>query len=223
VDARHRNNICKLLFEEFRDKQLIITTHDEIWYEQLCASQRAYGLDGTFVNLTIINWSVEGGLVIRPYKLRWDVIQEKVANGDKTGAGSDGRTYLEWLLKRICEITNAPVPVNNWQSGMVADLINPPRRRIEELVKDEPFRNRVSVAFTELERTKILGNILSHDNELAGGVLIDEVKSFCECVYQLHQLFLCPNCGCFINYYRDLNILRCSNGKCNSPFEVKTK
>jgi recombinational DNA repair ATPase RecF len=37
VDAKHRENICKLLFEEFRDQQLIITTQDEVWYEQLRA------------------------------------------------------------------------------------------------------------------------------------------------------------------------------------------
>ncbi|GAH88873.1 unnamed protein product, partial [marine sediment metagenome] len=35
VDAKHRENICKLLFEEFRDQQIIITTQDGVWYEQL--------------------------------------------------------------------------------------------------------------------------------------------------------------------------------------------
>jgi len=38
VDARHRENICKLLHQEFEDRQLILTTHDGVWYEQLCAA-----------------------------------------------------------------------------------------------------------------------------------------------------------------------------------------
>jgi len=46
VDAKHRENICKLLLEEFKDKQLIITTHDGVWYKQLHDFQRAYGIDG---------------------------------------------------------------------------------------------------------------------------------------------------------------------------------
>ena len=35
VDSKHRNHICKLLIEEFQEKQMIVTTHDNLWYEQL--------------------------------------------------------------------------------------------------------------------------------------------------------------------------------------------
>ena len=36
IDASHRVRICKLLYEYFKDKQLIITTHDSIWYDRAC-------------------------------------------------------------------------------------------------------------------------------------------------------------------------------------------
>ena len=223
VDARHRENICKLLLNEFRDKQLIITTHDAMWYEQLRASQRAYGMDGKFKNLSIVSWSIDAGPTIRPYKHRWERIQERVASGDKIGAGNGGRQYLEWLLKQICDVTNVSVPVKNWQRGMVSDLLPHAEKRIETLVKDEPYKKKVSLAFTALKRTTILGNFLSHDNPLADSVSIEEVKSFCNCVHELHKVFLCPKCGHFINYYPDLEILRCSNPRCKDPIEVKTK
>jgi len=194
-----------------------------VWYEQLRASQRAYGMDGNFKNLSIVDWNVDIGPTIMPYKPRWERIQEKIVLGDKPGAGNGGRQYLEWLLKQICDITNAPVPVKNWQKGMVSDLLPHTKKRIETLVKDEPYKKKVSLAFTELERTTILGNLLSHDNPLADSLSIEEVKSFCDCVHELHEVFLCPSCGCFINYYRDLKILRCSNASCQNPVEVKTK
>jgi len=223
VDAGHRENICKLLLEEFGDKQLIITTHDEIWYEQLCASQRAYEMENNFERLNIVDWNVDTGPKIRQYKPRWERIQEKIAGGDKTGAGNDGRQYLEWLLKRICVITNAQVPVNNWERGMVGDILNHARKRIETLVIDDSYKNRVSLAFTELARTTIYGNILSHDTPLAEGLSLAEAKSFCDCVHNLHVAFLCPNCGQLIDYHPDLKILRCSNTRCRKPIEVKTK
>ena len=223
VDARHRENICKLLFTEFEDKQLIITTSDGWWYEQLRTSQRAYGMDGNFKNLSIVDWNIDAGPIIRPYKPRWERIQEKIASGDKRGAGNEGRQYLEWLLKQICDVTNTPVPVKNWQRGMVGDLLPHAKKRIETLVKDEPYKEKVSLAFTEMETTTILGNLLSHDNLLIDSVSIEEVRSFCNCVHELHGVFLCPNCGHFINYYRDLKILRCSNPRCEEPIEVKTK
>jgi wobble nucleotide-excising tRNase len=223
VDARHRENICKLLLNEFGDKQLIITTHDAMWYKQLRAAQRAYGVDGNFENLSIVDWNVDTGPIIMPYKHRWERIQERIASGDKISAGNGGRQYLEWLLKQTCDVTNAPVPVKNWQRGMVGDLLPHAKKRIDTLVKDEPYKRKVSLAFTELERTTILGNLLSHDNPLVDSVSIEEVKSFCNCVHELHGVFLCPNCGHLINYYPDLKILRCSNQRCENPIEVETK
>ena len=105
---------------------------------------------------------------------------------------------------------------------MVGDLLPHAKKRIETLVKDEPYKRKVSVAFTELEGTIILGNLLSHDNLLIDSVSIEEVKSFCSCVHELHGVFLCPDCQHFVNYYCDLKILRCSSPSCQNPIELKT-
>ena len=224
IDAQHRKNICKLLFEEFNDNQLIITTHDEVWYEQLRAFQHTYRMEGNFKNLTIVGWNVDTGPIIRPYKPRWERIQEKIAQGDKLGAGNEGRQYLEWILEKICNVTNAPVPVNNWEGRMVSDLLPHVKKRIGDLIKDdEPLKTTILDKFKNLESTTIMGNILSHNNILAGKVSIEEVRGFCDSVHELHGVFLCLECGHFINYYRDLKILRCSNPKCKDPIEVKTK
>jgi recombinational DNA repair ATPase RecF len=223
IDTKHRENICKLLLKEFGDKQLIITTHDSVWYEQLCASQRAYGMGGNFKNMSIVDWNVDTGPKMSSYKPRWDRIQEKLNAGDKRGAGNEGRQYVEWLLKQICITTNAPVPIRNWQSGMVADLLPHAKKRVASLVKDESYKEKVSDAFTELERTTILGNLLSHDNPLIDEVSVPEVKEFCNRVHELHGVFLCPSCGYFVGYFQDLNILRCRNERCENPIEIKTK
>jgi ABC-type lipoprotein export system ATPase subunit len=223
VDAKHRENICKLLLEEFRNKQLIITTHDGVWYKQLRASQRAYGIEGNFKNLVITNWHVESGPTIRPYKIQWERIQEKIDSGDKTGAGNEGRHYLEWILERICETTQAPVPFKSFGGYEVGELLIPAKKRLDSLIKEDAFKAKISKAFQYLESTIIMGNILSHNNILAEEVSIKEVNSFCESVHNLHNVFLCPSCGHFIGYYRDLKIIRCSNSRCKNPIEVKTK
>ncbi|HJH26172.1 MAG TPA: hypothetical protein C5S37_05195 [Methanophagales archaeon] len=223
VDAKHRENICKLLLEEFRNKQLIITTHDGVWYEQLRASQRAYGMDGDFKNLVITNWNVESGPTIRPYRIRWERIQEKIDSGDKTGAGNEGRQYLEWILEKICEVTQASGPIRSSGRYEVGELLIAAKKRLEDMIPDDGFKVEVSKAFQYLESTIIMGNLLSHNNILAEEVSIEEVNSFCKSVQKLHDVFLCPNCGHFIGYYRDLKIVRCSNASCKNPIEVKTK
>jgi len=224
IDARHRENICRLLHRKFGDKQLIITTHDGVWYEQLRASQRAYGVNGNFKNLIIVDWNVDTGPIIRPYKPRWEIIQEKIVSGDKKGAGNEGRQYLEWCIEKICEITQAQAPFKISGRYEVWDLLIPAKKRIGDLIKDgESFKTIILEKFMDLEATIIMGNLLSHHNPLAEDVSIEEVKSFCDRVHELHQVFLCPTCGHFINYFRDLKILRCSNPKCGVPVEVKTR
>jgi len=223
IDAGHREYICRLLFEEFGDKQLIITTHDGVWYEQLCANQRAYRIDGIFNNLIITGWDVDRGPTIHPYKQRWEKIQEKITAGDKTGAGGDGREYLEWVLKMICKITNAPVPVNNWNSGMVGDLLPHVKKRMESLIRGEEFKAKILESFQSLGSTIIMGNLLSHDNIMIEEVSIEEVNRFCNSVHNLHSVFLCPDCNHFVAHYSDLKRLICSNGSCCMPIQVRTR
>lgn len=223
IDARHRENICKLLFEEFIDNQLIITTHDGVWYEQLCANQRAFGIEGDFKNFKILNWDKDSGPKIRPYKTRWETIKGKIDNGDKTGAGNDGRQYLEWLLEEI--VYNILVPVVPKRVGgfNVVDLLNPTKRRLSELLTEGEFEDRVSNSFQILESTGIMGNLLSHNNILAANVSLDEVRRFCDSVHNLHRNFLCPECRNFLTYIQKLKILRCSGRNCKNPFEIKLK
>lgn len=222
IDARHRGNICRLLLEEFQEKQLVITTHDEVWYEQLCASQRAYGVEGNFKNLMIVDWNVDTGPVIRPYKVRWERIQEKIAGGDKTGAGNEGRQYLEWVLEKICQVTVAFVPFKSPPRYEVGELLTSAKKRLDDLINDDVFEARTSQAFQDLTQTVIMGNLLSHNSILADKVSIDEAHSFCKAVRELHNVFLCPGCGHLMDYYRQLKRLRCSNPRCNNPTEVKT-
>ncbi len=106
---------------------------------------------------------------------------------------------------------------------MVSGILPHAKKRLKRLIKEDEFKAKIYKAFQDLETTLIMGNLLSHNNMLAGKVSIEEVNRFCESVHNLHNTFLCPNCGNFIGYYRDLKIIRCSNPRCENPVEVKTK
>lgn len=223
VDAQHRTKICKLLFTEFMDYQLVITTHDNFWYEQIISFQRAHNLDNKFVNLRITKWTVEEGPTIKPYKPRWEKIQEKIDDADKSGAGNEGRKYLEWVLETICTITEAPVPFKMSGKYEIGDLLPPAKKRLNKIINDDTIKKEFEELFKELETSIILGNILSHNNPLAGEVSISDVKKFCEDVHNIHEKIICPKCKKTIKMYRDLSILRCPNGRCEEPLEIKIK
>ncbi len=223
IDSRHRENVCNLLFDEFGDKQFIITTHDKIWFEQIQAAQRAYQIGSKFENLEIIGWNIKEGPSIKPYKPRWDQIKEKIKNGDKNCAGNDGRRYLEWLLENICVNCKTSVMINPSGRFMVNDLLDPAKVRLTKLIQDQEFKDKISQAFEKLEQTRIVGNLTSHENLMAGNISIDEVERFCNSVNEIHELMLCEKCKTPLRYYQELKILRCSNQKCSNPTEIKAK
>lgn len=221
VDVGHRENICKLLIEEFRDKQLIITTHENLWYEQLRNHHRAAKVEGNFNYLTAERWEVDAGPTIRPYRPRWERMLEKLANNDKS-VGNEGRIYMEWVLEAICDSLEAQVVFRNSREWDIGELLSAAKNRAEHLINDVGYRETVLKAFQELANTIIYGNIISHNNPLAEKLTITEIGSFCNAVHNLYCTFLCPNCGSMLRHFRGLKIIRCSNPKCDKPFEVRT-
>jgi hypothetical protein len=223
IDAGHRENICHLLQSEFVDKQMIITTHDAVWYEQLRAYARAHGTAGYFKFITFTRWDVHAGPVITPYKDRWTRIQERILAGD-TNVANEGRIYLEWVLSLICEGCKAQVPYKGTEPNYeIGELLPSAKSRIQVLLVDKSYKDEITKAFEDLESTIIYGNILSHNNPLATSVTIGEVEMFCGAVHTLHGKFLCPQCGAPVRYFHELKIMRCSNTNCPTPFECKTK
>ncbi|AKB85996.1 AAA family ATPase [Methanococcoides methylutens] len=223
IDSHHRKKICELLHNQFNDYQLIITTHDQIWYEQLRATQRAYGSAGSWKNITLDNWSLENGPIINQHKPKWEKIQEKLSNYDKEGAGSASRYYLEWILKEASNNTETNVKYKHSGLYTVGELFTPLKNRMNKLLLNGEFKDSYSKVILKLESTSFMGNLLSHDNPYAGNFSQSEVKDFCESVHLLHEIFQCPECGNFIKYYPDLKQLRCPNPKCETPFEEATK
>jgi hypothetical protein len=65
VDAVHKARIARLLFEEFGDRQLMITTHDGRWFNEIRRIQSDLGVDGVR-NLVIESWSLDEGPSLRP-------------------------------------------------------------------------------------------------------------------------------------------------------------
>ena len=100
IDSGHRQRVCDLLLSEYSGYQMVITTHDAIWYREFAAAQRALGHDGAFLNLEIASWSLEAGPCIDKFLPRIELIERRIQANDKTGAGNEARQYLEWLLKQ---------------------------------------------------------------------------------------------------------------------------
>jgi len=222
IDANHRNKIAELLLKEFKDYQLVITTHDGIWYDQLFNFQRALNVQGNFVNMEITHWDVSTGPRIHPYKPKWERIIDKLENNDKIGAGNGCRIYLEWLLKEVCEQLNAHITFKRSGLYNIMELFDSIEKRIKNKLKDGDLRRELLSKLETLRATTFMGNMLSHDNLEIENLSIKEVRDFCEAVHNLHDAFICPVCRTFLKYFSDSKIVRCSDLRCDNPKKGET-
>lgn len=216
IDASHRNRIAELLYTEFPDNQFLITTHDNIWFEELCSAQHAFNVGSKFKNIRIIRWSREEGPVLDKYKTRWEDIEDKLQTGDKQGAGNAGRICLEWILDEMTINLIVPVPRKRGRF-VVGDFYDPLKSRVKKLLPDRYAANKR--IFQKLEANKIFGNLLSHHNPDFQNISINEIRDFISSVKSLYDLFYCENCGEFIRYFQDAKIVKCKRG--DKKWEVK--
>ena len=223
LDSGHRHRLAELLIKEFSEKQLVVTTLDNIWYEQLRAAERVHKRENEFKHIEIVGWDLETGPRILDYKPAWESIDKKLNSGDKFGAGNQGRSYLEWILKNLYEQMELEVRYKMPPLYQVGELLPPAKSKILKMIADDPFEKRVNDSFLELEGTSMMPNLLSHDNPRAEELAIGEVRIFCDAVRNLHLTFSCPACGSFLRYFRALGLIKCSNEECEGFLRIKVR
>ncbi|MEK7873878.1 MAG: hypothetical protein AAB502_08500, partial [Chloroflexota bacterium] len=162
----------------------------------------------------------DAGPVLEAYRPRWEQIEKKLADADKTGAANDTRQSLEWLLKDICASTLAPVPFRRDGRYTVAELIGPARQRLAKLLSSKP--TEVHTIFAEIEAASTPGNLLSHDNPDSLSLSVDEIRRFYASVKALFDWFSCPSCHEAPSYLQQAKVLRRMNPHCKKPLEWKT-
>jgi hypothetical protein len=65
VDIQHKRRVADLLFEEFGDRQLFVTTHDARWFNELRRAQEETGHSSDTTNIAIEGWTLEEGPRLR--------------------------------------------------------------------------------------------------------------------------------------------------------------
>lgn len=212
VDIPHKEKIARLLFEKFPQKQFIITTHDRLWYKQVINMENIYNLRNNFENCEIIRWDVENGPELSTYKPSWDKIQMSLDNNDLNCASNESRRYLEYNLQKICEVNEVKLRMGGMYT--VAEMKDPAIKKIRKTTKKTTFKNYYEEIFDELDKTVIMGNLLSHNNEESENCSINEVRSFCEAVNNLKNSIVCEKCGGYLRFENTSKKILCSEEKC---------
>ncbi|MGQ4875699.1 MAG: AAA family ATPase [Promethearchaeia archaeon] len=226
IDANHREKLAKLLLTEFPEHQLIITTHDGLWFKQLIENLKALKLEHKWEILSIIDWDLSHGPEFSDYKDLWEKIQDYYKRGDSDVAGILTRRYLEWVLKKICLALKAEIEYKSDPKYTVKELFDSAYKRVNKLCKrivdNEDFKNNLKEKFENLKSWTYLGNLLAHENPEIELISTNEIKNFSNLVHELFLCITCSECGNLLKYNREFSEIRCSKKKCkNLPVKLK--
>ena len=193
VDAEHRERIAKMLAKYFSDHQIVITTHDPVFYQKL---RNSFG--GTNCTYLRINsWNIKTGPILGDPLTDLDNILEKSKYeklSQETLGGVCGR-FMEYLCKELSESLMVNLIARFRTNHTINDLWPPLSTKLR---KCKPFPNEI---IEKIDNNLWVRNTCSaHYNEPDVPATINEVQELAGALGQLYQLTYCsnPECNNFI-------------------------
>ena len=106
VDNGHRRLVADLLSTQFDSRQLILTTHDRTWMQQLRTEEVVRQRNV----IELQNWALETGPHVRGVMDTWDDIGADLEAGDVRSAAPKLRRSAEEFFSEVCGRLAARVP-----------------------------------------------------------------------------------------------------------------
>lgn len=241
VDHDHRLAIARMLADEFAEQyQLVITTHDELWAEQLTSQGALRGGH----QLWLREWSLDGGVTESRQGIdvtdQWETVREAMDADEMERAAHELRYATERMLQQACLSLDAKVEYDPRQRHTLSDFKDAVCRRLDTLTgraKDnldlhDEEEEEVWERADELDDAygRILDDVgqhLQHVNRRVhwtpGKWLTLRPHEFQE-VFEAHreayELLYCQECGSSIRYEQfdeEYHELRCN---CRAHYDI---
>lgn len=209
VDAGHRLRVAQLLAREFASYQIIITTHDRLWAEQLHSVLR----DSRLIPLK--TWSLEQGADYRKNVVSdWEYYESQAREGRPQDAVAGAGRNLEKFLYQMRGNLRLAVPARPNGDYTIGDMFPPFLSWVKghsiERADRRTFRHELNGVLDELEHVWRLRNWAgAHFNEWAMTLAAPEAISFLNLIRQLVECFECPVCQNLVVYNHSASALIC--------------
>jgi len=191
ADREHRHRVADLLLEEFSEFQLILTTHDERWFNIFQDKAAARGDQKDWRFQRIANWSIETGPEGAAYEGTWEYIHSNLDEDSYRELGGSLRLVLEDFMKRVAERIRLEVKYRisgEYTAGdfQIAGLVKKLRERLVSAAPGDEAA--IKKALSQVFGDDDLVNFLSHDNPGRLEVTLQQVKDFVEGLCELTKL-----------------------------------
>jgi DNA repair exonuclease SbcCD ATPase subunit len=215
-DANHRRTLARLLRSEFPDMQVLLLTHDDLWFSHLKLDLPKKD----WIFQEIGQWSYEKGIQLIPFSpmsLR-DEIRWLLDNNRIDSAANKTRILIEASMKDLCvQLGVKELPF----------LIGPEndRREPSELIdaltshlnSHKALPKSMVAQLADIKSDQLLTNIGSHHRTLeTTGLKRGDIDLILKDLDAYNNLFICKDCKTQVSYKysaRSTKIKQCKCGK----------
>ena len=119
VDSQHRKEFCNLLKAQFPNTQFVITTHDQLWAQQMISS----GLVQRKNTVSFYGWTIETGPIVCAESDIWDKIDADLKENKVPDAAAKLRRHLEFVSRELAGEIVAHPPFRPDGDNDLGDLL----------------------------------------------------------------------------------------------------
>ena len=212
-DRDHRGRLAELLVSQFGDKQLIVLTHDEQFYDRISR------LAPSWIGEQFTSWSYSDGPRTRRYTGERFLTEagEELSVGNRVGAAQKGRRALEEFLQEACEELEALLPFRRGRRNdqrMADEVMKGLRRALRDRAKS--LYQQMSPFLLQLEADlQAALNVESHASQ--GATSSVEIKDALTRVGDLQRRFTCDSCKTRVWHRGTAEASQCKCGQMTFP------
>jgi len=197
VDIHHVVRLSELLLREFSDYQILLTTHDRIWFEHLRDIQARCRVANNFVNKIIHKWTIEEGPDIREPEDERQDLDRLISEGSGQDVAVMAGRLLEHILQEMRYSLRLSVQAKRGELYEIGDLWPPFYAAVKKNYPTLYARARLTLDSLDV-RWPVRNWIGAHRNDWARNVPRNTAVEFAGAVAGLFDLVFSTSCRRFV-------------------------
>ncbi|MCH7922026.1 MAG: AAA family ATPase [Nitrospinae bacterium] len=197
IDTAHAIRVSELLLSEFKDYQILITTHDRIWYEHLRDIQARCRVPQNFTNKKIHKWSLESGPDLQEPEDESQALRRLLQAGQSEEIAILAGRLLEHILQEMRYILRLSIQAKRSEQYDIGDMWPAFYSKVKKEYQRMFLHLQRSLDSLDLRWT-LRSWMGAHFNKWAKNVPRTNAVEFGRSVLDLFEGLFCGDCRAFV-------------------------
>lgn len=208
-DSFKRPRVSQLIAKKFSDFQVLIMTHDQIFFDTV---QRDFP---AWQRYKFTSWDFTCGPRFKLSQNYSDEIQEYIDDDKPLTAGQTLGRYLEWTLGTINENLQTPIRYKIENVFTLSEFYDPLLNRLKDKLKQAGKNHKLKQAFDQLEQGTIFRNYCVHWKNEANPFTTPEIDALFKKWLEIEHMIYCDSCKSFVKLdnLTGTEYIKCNCGK----------